>query len=72
MADPVRLDADAAALELGELVPAERPVEDAALREVLLVRQRRLVVEVADRDEEHRRVAVALRARGSAFSRLSR
>ena len=61
--DPVRLDADAARLELGDLGPVERPVDDAARREVLVVRQRAALLEVADRDEQHGGIAVPLEDR---------
>jgi hypothetical protein len=61
--DPVRLDADAAGLERRELVPADRLVVDAERAERLLVRKRTVAVEEADRDEDHRRVAVALEDR---------
>src|SRR5437588_4696883 len=49
--DAVGLDSNAGSLELGELLPFDRPVEDALGCQVLLVRQRMAIVEVADRDE---------------------
>ena len=60
MADAVRLDAHAGSVQLGEVRPLERPVEDAAAGQMLVVRQRPRAVEVADGDEQHRRVAVLL------------
>ncbi len=59
VADAVALDADPAGLELRQLVPVERRVDEPLRGEVLLVGQRPRVVEVADRDEDHRRIAVA-------------
>ena len=56
--DPVRLDADAARLELRELVPVDGLVPDPEQPQRLLVRQRPRVVEEPDRDEEHRRIPV--------------
>src|SRR4029453_12041370 len=50
--DAVRLDANPLALEIGKLVPLDRPVEDPLRGEVLFVRQRMAVVEVADGDEQ--------------------
>ena len=48
MRDPVRLDADPFLLEVGELAPLDRAVEDPARREVLLVRERMTIVDIAD------------------------
>ena len=72
MADPVRLDADPRRLELGELLPVERRVDDPTRGEMLVVRQRPRAAQVADRDEEDRGIAVAAARTGTAFSRLSR
>ena len=58
MRDAVRLDADAFALQVRKLLPFDRAVEDALRRQMLLVRERMTVVEIADRNEQHRRVAV--------------
>ena len=60
MGDPVRLDANAPALELHELVPVDRPVENALRGKVLLVRQRQRVAEIAERDEQDAGIAVLL------------
>ena len=48
VADPVRFDADAGGFELGELAPVDGAVLPPVQCEALLVRQRLLVVEVAD------------------------
>ena len=61
--DAVRLDAHAGGVEVGEIRPLERPVEDAAAGQMLVVRQRPRAVEIADGDEQHRGVAVLLEHR---------
>ncbi len=58
MSDAVRLDANAAGLELGELVPVERRVLDSQAEECLLVRKGPRVVEVRDRREDDGRKSV--------------
>src|SRR5438034_1864797 len=50
--DPVRLDADPGALEIGHLRPVDRAVENALGGEPFLVREWMSVVEVRDRREE--------------------
>ena len=56
----MRLDPDSRPLEVDQLVPVDRAVEDALRSETFLVRQRLPVVEVADRDEQHGGIAVLL------------
>ena len=58
MSDAVRLDAYAAGLELGELVPVERRILDSEAEESLLVRKGPRVVEVRDRREDDSRKSV--------------
>src|SRR5581483_7185542 len=53
VADAVRLDADTGALQLRELAPVECPVDDSPRREMLVVGERPLRSEIADRGEEH-------------------
>src|SRR5918996_629084 len=61
--DSVRLDADPTGLELGELRPVDGLVADAEEPQRLLVRERALVVEEADRDEEDGGIPVTAKNR---------
>src|SRR6185437_475713 len=65
MADAVRLDADTEPLELAELVLVHGRVEHAVRGEMLLVRQWLPVADVGERNELHRRIAVAVQYRRS-------
>src|SRR5919201_1755153 len=58
VADPVALDSHALGLELAEFAPVHRPVPDSLQGKPLLVRERPVLAEEADRDEEDGRVAV--------------
>ncbi len=64
VADPVRFDANAVALQLANLVPVDGGVVDPVRPKILLVRQRPRVADVGDGNELHRGVAARLEHRG--------